>query len=166
MLITLTVVALAEPILAVLGRDATLSGRSRLWELALAEGLRQPLLGAGFRTFWLEEGPGGRAMGLVSWGEANIGNGHNAYLDLWLELGLAGVMAYFLLLKQTMSRLVTLIGQSDSLGVGLGVLLVHISTYAVTERVLLEHSDLSWLLFMVLLLQATPALAPARRALA
>jgi hypothetical protein len=75
-------------------------------------------------------------------------------------------MAYFLLLKETMSRLVTLIGQSDSLGVGLGVLLVHISTYAVTERVLLEHSDLSWLLFMVLLLQATPALAPARRALA
>ena len=166
LLVSITIVALADPILALLGRDATLSGRSRLWDIALAEGARQPLLGAGFRTFWLEGGPGGAVMDLVSWGDGNIGNGHNAYLDLWLELGLAGVMSYFLLLKEAMSRLVILIGQSDPLGVALAVLLVHISTYAVTERVLLEHSDLSWLLFMVLLLQATPALAPARSGLA
>jgi len=165
-LASITIVALVEPILALLGRDATMSGRWRLWEVALAEGLRQPLLGAGFRTFWLEEGPGGRVMKLVSWGEGNIGNGHNAYLDLWLELGMAGVMSYLVLLKEATSRVITLIGQSDPLGVWLAVLLVHISAYAATERVLLEHSDLSWLLFMVLLIQATPALAPARRALA
>jgi exopolysaccharide production protein ExoQ len=160
---TVTMLAFLEPILGLLGRDITLSGRLRLWELALAEGFQQPLLGAGFRTFWLEGAPGGRVMESVSWGEGNIGNGHSGYVDLWLELGMAGAIIYLLLLKEATSRVIALISQRDPLGVWLGVLLVHISTYSVTERILLEHSDLSWLLFMVLLLQATPALAPARR---
>jgi exopolysaccharide production protein ExoQ len=98
-LFALTVMALANAILSQLGRDLTLSGRTRLWTLAFDEGLHQPLLGAGFRTFWLEDGPAGKVMGLVSWGAGNIGNGHNGYLDLWLELGLAGVFAYGILLK-------------------------------------------------------------------
>jgi exopolysaccharide production protein ExoQ len=164
--LALAILALAEPILSLLGRDITLSGRKRLWELALDEGLRRPLLGAGFRTFWLEEAPGGSVMALVSWGEGNIGNGHNGYLDLWLELGLAGVVAYAILLKEAAARIANLIGQSDRMAVWLAIVLVHLSAYAMTERVLLEHSDLSWLLFMALLLQATPMLAPARKAVA
>jgi exopolysaccharide production protein ExoQ len=161
--LALAMMALAEPILSLLGRDPTLSGRTRLWELAVDEGLRRPLLGAGFRTFWLEEGPGGGVMALVSWGEGNIGNGHNGFLDLWLELGLTGVVAYGIVLKEAAARIANLISQNDRLAVWLAVVLVHLSAYAMTERVLLEHTDLSWLLFMVLLLQATPALAPARQ---
>jgi O-antigen ligase len=165
LLLTLTIIMVADPILALLGRDLTLSGRTRLWELALNEGLSRPLLGAGFRTFWLENGPGGTVMALVSWGDGNIGNGHNAYLDLWLELGLVGIAAYGVLLKETAMRIADLIRQMDPLGVWLAVGLMHLSVYAMTERVLLEHSDLGWLLVMVLVLQATPALAPARKAL-
>jgi exopolysaccharide production protein ExoQ len=163
-LLGLTIMALAEPLLALLGRDITLSGRIRLWELALDEGLRRPLLGAGFRTFWLESGPGGTVMTLVSWGDGNIGNGHNAYLDLWLELGLIGLLAYAVVLKEAAARIASLMQNSDQLSVWLAVVLVHLSAYAMTERVLLEHSDLSWLLFMAFFLQATPALAPARKA--
>jgi O-antigen ligase len=103
-------------------------------------------------------------MALVSWGDGNIGNGHNAYLDLWLELGLIGLLAYAVVLKEAAARIASLIQDSDQLSVWLAVVLVHLSAYAMAERVLLEHSDLSWLLFMAFFLQATPALAPARRA--
>jgi O-antigen ligase len=163
LVLALGIMALAEPILSLLGREPTLSGRMRLWEFAFDEGLRRPLLGAGFRTFWLEEGPGSGVMALVSWGEGNIGNGHNGYLDLWLELGLPGVIAYAILLKEAAARIANLIAQNDRLAVWLAAVLVHLSAYAMTERVLLEHTDLSWLLFTALLLQATPALAPARQ---
>ena len=163
LVLALAIIALAEPILSLLGRDPTLSGRTGLWKFALDEGLNRPLLGAGFRTFWLEEGPGGSVMALVSWGEGNIGNGHNGYLDLWLELGVAGVVAYAILIKEAIARIVKLISQNDRLAVWLAVVLIHLSVYAMTERVLLEHSDLSWLLLTALLLQTTPALALARK---
>lgn len=50
LLLALTLIALAVSILSLLGRDLTLSGRTPLWELALGEDLRRPLLGPGFRT--------------------------------------------------------------------------------------------------------------------
>jgi O-antigen ligase len=161
--LVLVTVSLAEPILAALGRDTTLSGRTRLWQLALAEGAARPFLGVGFRTFWLENGPGSEVMTRVSWGEGNIGNGHNAYLDIWLELGLLGLLAYGALLQQAANRIAGLLSEGEALGPVLAIATVHISLYGMTERVLLEHSDLSWLLLTVLLLQATPALAQARR---
>jgi O-antigen ligase len=162
-LVILLVLSFAEPILTALGRDATLSGRTRLWELALAEGSMRPVLGTGFRTFWLENGPGSEVMARVSWGNNNIGNGHNAYLDIWLELGLLGFLAYGALLQVAAMRIAAMLSEGDLLGLPLAVSTVHISICGMTERVLLEHSDLSWLLLTALLLQATPALAPARQ---
>jgi exopolysaccharide production protein ExoQ len=141
LLLALVIRPMADPTLSLLGRDLTLSGRTRLWEVVLNEGLRRPYLGAGFRTFWIENGPGGPVMALVSRGNGNIGIGHNGYLDLWLELGLAGVMAYFVLLKEAAARIANLITQNDRLAVWLAVVVLHLSLYAVTERVLLDHSD-------------------------
>jgi O-antigen ligase len=71
------------------GRDATLTGRTEIWAGLLPDLMRQPFLGYGFSGFWNAQ----RSL------EHQIGEAHNGYLDVCLQLGFIGflVMTVFLL---------------------------------------------------------------------
>jgi O-antigen ligase len=77
---------LHEAFLGSLGRDTSLTTRTDMWP-ALLSMQDQPLLGAGFNTFWT-----GRRLLQV---EQLIGNmviqAHNGYLDTYLNGGLVGL---------------------------------------------------------------------------
>lgn len=76
-----------------LGRDPELTGRLPLWSSLLAIGWSQPLLGYGYGAFWLDTS---RMMALdvalmrmrFWWAE----HAHNGYLDVWLEIGIIGLI--------------------------------------------------------------------------
>jgi exopolysaccharide production protein ExoQ len=99
-LIELTVEALFESTLSsvsltAMGRDETLTGRTGLWNDILANASKQPLLGVGFGAFWV--GPIGYDLyPLSNWSKVTPGwrpnQGHNGYLDVYVELGLVGIM--------------------------------------------------------------------------
>jgi exopolysaccharide production protein ExoQ len=74
-------------ILVALGRNPTLTGRTDLWD-ALRGMAVSPLLGAGFESFWL----GDRLQKLWSifWWHPN--ESHNGYLEVYLNLGWAGLV--------------------------------------------------------------------------
>ena len=68
------------------GRDESLSGRDEVWKIVLVEGLKNPVFGNGFGAFWTE----GKGRELVqTW---NPRQSHNAYLDLWVDLGVVGLV--------------------------------------------------------------------------
>ena len=72
------------------GRDESLSGRDDLWSIIINEGLKSPILGGGFGAFWTE----GKGRQLVhTW---NPRQSHNAYIDLWLDLGIVGVAIFLM----------------------------------------------------------------------
>lgn len=73
-------------VLAEMGRDPTLTGRTDLWSELLIIDIN-PLLGTGFEGFWLGE----RAANL--WGKYwwRPTQAHNGYLELYLNLGLIGL---------------------------------------------------------------------------
>lgn len=77
-------------ILQLLRRDITLTGRTPLWA-ALIPLLRERLwTGYGFRAFWLGwEGPSAEVYRAMTWFPEHA---HNGFLDIWLELGLVGVI--------------------------------------------------------------------------
>ena len=69
-----------------MGRDTTLTGRTALWNQLLR--MRDdPLLGAGFESFWLGERV--EAFWRVYWWHPN--QAHNGYLEIFLNLGWMGV---------------------------------------------------------------------------
>lgn len=74
-----------------LGKAPTLSGRTEIWQTLLQVKIN-PILGSGYESFWL-----GEHIQQSFWrGWAFVPNeAHNAYLDTYLNLGLAGL---FLLL--------------------------------------------------------------------
>ncbi len=69
-----------------MGRESTLTGRTGLWERLLKMN-QNPLLGTGFESFWL-----GKRLeelwGIYSW---RPNEAHNGYLEVFLNLGWAGV---------------------------------------------------------------------------
>jgi O-antigen ligase len=71
----------------IMGRDPTLTGRTEIWAAVLNVDIN-PLLGAGFASFWL----GDRVAWLWEVTDlVGLGNAHNGYLETYLELGIVGL---------------------------------------------------------------------------
>ncbi len=83
-----TVLANLEFVARLLGKDVTLTGRTILWEGALAEALKRPLFGHGWGAFWQGPlSPSRPILDLASWDPPHA---HNALLDYSLTLGFVG----------------------------------------------------------------------------
>jgi O-antigen ligase len=94
---------------AVLERDSTLTGRTELWERILAMGTN-PILGMGYESFWL----GDRLEYLWSlyWWRPN--QAHNGYIELYLNLGWAGIATFLWLLATAYVRVSKAVRKGES----------------------------------------------------
>jgi exopolysaccharide production protein ExoQ len=73
-----------------LGKDATLSQRTVIWAAVWDSIAQRPYLGYGASAFWTGlNGPSQRVVLVTDWG---IQQAQNGYLDLWLTLGIGGVL--------------------------------------------------------------------------
>lgn len=77
-------------VLGVLGKDQTLTDRTLLWRDALQCDIN-PLIGAGFESFWLGERL--EALSATRWWRPN--QAHNGYIETYVNLGFVG--CFFLL---------------------------------------------------------------------
>ena len=78
-------------LIQVLGKDATLTGRTVLWEIALVEIAKRPWFGVGYYGFWLQ----GNLLAESIWRHFSIESRmgfhfHNTYLEVAVELGWFG----------------------------------------------------------------------------
>lgn len=90
----------SDDLLPLLGKDSTLSGRAQLWSLVMDAIWKRPMLGYGYEAFW--QGFKGDSRGILEATGWLVPMAHNGYLDLWLSLGLVGVVAYSLLFFRAM----------------------------------------------------------------
>jgi O-antigen ligase len=86
-----------------IGRDASLSGRTRIWQVVF-EGANRPMLGYGFEAFW--DSPIAAAI-LARQNVINFdpGNAHNGWIQIWLDFGFLGVGLVLLVLMNSLYRL-------------------------------------------------------------
>jgi O-antigen ligase len=78
---------LSGAVLRLLGRDATLTGRTDIWKAVLSFHTN-PLIGTGYESFWL----GGRIDRVATiLGYKGIAEAHNGYLQIYLDLGWIGL---------------------------------------------------------------------------
>jgi O-antigen ligase len=90
-----------DPVLHALGRDATFTGRSTIWNHVTLDTVN-PLIGAGYWNFW--GGPGGFKFNLTM--DSVIPNAHNGYVDLYLDGGFLGLFILYLMLWTSGSRII------------------------------------------------------------
>lgn len=73
--------------LSSLGRDASLTGRTDVWETVLPFATN-PWVGAGFENFWIGE----RLESFKRLGLAGLNQAHNGYIEIYLNIGWVGII--------------------------------------------------------------------------
>lgn len=139
--------ALFDKILAAMGRDDTFSGRTTLWEGAIAVAkAHHPILGAGYRAFWTDTGAAGVRDYIQHWARLPS-HGHNGYLDIWLELGYAGCVLFAVFVIVTLWRLARrLLTETDepawaAFAIFFFVFLLNNASVTVAFK----HTDIAWI---------------------
>ncbi|GIV87329.1 MAG: O-antigen polymerase [Chloroflexus sp.] len=133
------------------GRDPSLTGRVPLWQTLIPIGMSSPLLGYGFGAFWIDPTqmlPLDMALMRVRFGWA--GHAHNGYLDLWLELGVIGLLLALLIIFWIMYKSFQQISQSTLKHVFFLMFLIFLIIYNVSEAVLTDTNlgkSIFWIVF-------------------
>jgi len=140
-----------EQITNALGRDAGLTGRAALWALVTEAIQEQPFLGYGYEAFW--RGGGYRADEIwKAFGEF-LYFSHNGILEVWLALGLLGVIVVVGAVCVLSWRALRLIrGRSSLATVWPWLFLWYLFVVNLTDDYLLRFHTLQTILFFVVVL--------------
>jgi O-antigen ligase len=125
-----------------MGRDATLTGRTALWNVALAHA-GNPLVGVGYESFWMGE----RLLSIwqVNWEHPN--QAHNGYLEVFLDLGWVGIAFLALVMLRGYSGLArTFREEPEASGLRLAFFVVA-AVYNLTEHAFRELHPV-WIAFL------------------
>ena len=141
-------VTYAGQIAYALGRDPTISGRTDIWKFAVVSIANQPLLGYGYSAFW--SGPHGGPSGAAAAGPLAF-HAHNVVLEIWLELGLAGLGLFlFSVLKAVRDGLLCLrSGRAGYIFWCECIFLLVILTNIDESGLIIAPHNLSWILYIV-----------------
>jgi O-antigen ligase len=145
-----------DAVLNLLGRDATLTGRTPLWALMWGMIRLRPWFGYGYGGFWLQWNPPSAEIWRASmWtGGWLPPNAHNGFIDLLADLGIVGLGAFLISFGSNLVRSLRLVRQSVSAADLFPLLFLYLYLLAnVTETVLVIHNSLLWMLYVALTIQ-------------
>ncbi|MEW6149198.1 MAG: O-antigen ligase family protein [Bradyrhizobium sp.] len=148
----LTVGSALSPALAAMTRllplDPTFTGRSAIWEFALAAVAEKPIIGHGYAAFWDDVTSRQTAQG-AEWA-TSAAHSHNSYLDLAVTIGLPGLMLVILVfVLAPLGNFQTAQAHSRSGALAKLFLTVWLFGlyYGATETFLLDRQNPVWFLF-------------------
>jgi exopolysaccharide production protein ExoQ len=113
-----------------LGRTSTLSGRTDIW-VALIPMAPNPVVGAGFESFWLSRTVRQRLADAT--GGQDLNEAHDGYLEVYLELGWVGVSLIAFILIDGYRRSVVAFRRDPAWGSLLIAYIVSAVVYDLTE---------------------------------
>jgi O-antigen ligase len=134
-----------------LGRNSTLTGRTDIWT-AVIPMAPNPLLGAGFESFWLSPRVAQRLSELIP--GLPLNEAHNGYIEVYLELGWVGVALIIWILLDGYRRSVKAFCREPVLG---GLLVAYILCaiiYSITEAGF-RMMDPMWIFFLLAAMEAS-----------
>jgi len=95
-------VTLREPLLALLGKSPDLTGRTDIWTSVIELAQQRPLFGWGWVSYWT---PWAEPLNDLAFeGGVQQFQAHNAWLDVWLQLGIVGLVVFGALVLSTAVR--------------------------------------------------------------
>jgi exopolysaccharide production protein ExoQ len=147
--LVLIVLGNAELILTALGRDVTLTGRTGIWDVVVQKIAARPWLGYGYKGFWLGLNGDSGDVWYATFFMAP--HAHNGYLDLLLDLGIAGFSLFSVSCLIAIGRAISWLRQQPSSMLGNYPLLflTYLLLYNITESsLILEPNNLFWLLYV------------------
>jgi len=81
---------LIEQVFVLIGKNSSLTGRVPLWSILFEYGMNNPILGVGYRVFFI----GFNATWFLKIFEWDCTNAHNGFLQAFLEVGIIGTVIF------------------------------------------------------------------------
>lgn len=133
-------------IATLIGEDSTLTGRTILWDELMRIASQNPILGSGYGGFWIGN-IGNNLWEIFQW---NPGQAHNGYLDVYIDLGLIGVVLLISMIFNTYRNAVVNLRYDSDYGRLRMTLLAMILIYNITESSFMKPTALLWFLFLLI----------------
>jgi exopolysaccharide production protein ExoQ len=138
-------------ILSLVSRDSSFTGRTTVWIVSIAMIARRPWLGYGYDEAW----PGYGSDIIVRLTRlSEMSHAHNAILNLWLDVGLVGVVIFLLQYLKSLWRAFVAVRQTRTVEwLWPLVFLLFLGAYGLVESVILQRNGLYWILFTAVVVQ-------------
>ncbi len=150
----LVVAFASDAILGLLGKDATLTGRTVLWAAITRQAELSPWTGYGYGAIWFEETVWGPLPWITKQAGFRAYEAHNSWLDLWLSLGYAGVGFFALYFVEIWIRAILALYRNPGAYIALPILAIFTVT-TIDETILLNYNDMVWAIFVALAIRLT-----------
>jgi len=159
--IVLALTLFPDLLLEILGKDATLTGRTELWPMVVDNIYERPIAGWGYNAFW---GPANPAANAISAKLGRVVEAHNGLLEMLLEVGVIGtILISVIFLRSVWLAYRCLRTSARELGTSSLLCSGAIVITGVTELVLMDFSGPWTMLFFVFWLMCERTMRAVRR---
>lgn len=133
----------------ILGKDATLTGRTQIWEAAFRQIELRPWLGYGYAAVWSDKSGWGPLAWIVHDAKFTPQHAHNSWIEQLVGMGVVGLTAWGFFYLQTMA--VALIAVFRDRGAMLAFpFLIVFTLVSLTESIAVVYNDFRWAVFVAL----------------
>ena len=151
-LITGVILIDSHIVFALLGKDATLTGRTFIWEGITRTVKERPWTGYGYGVVWTTEGPRTPLAKIVHYAGFRPYHAHSSWLEQWLGLGYVGLGLWAVMFVELWLKALYRLYRGGGGYFALPFLAVY-SLSSVTESVTNIWNDLHWLLVVIVLVK-------------
>ena len=137
--------SILDPIVSLLGRDATLTGRTDVWQALLALEI-PPLIGTGFYSFWSDPNYQEQLPYWIAY------SAHNGYIEVYIDGGLIGLGLLLMVLLAVARRIHTQVQSGESTAVLRAAMLLVVLFYNFSESAFGRISPI-WFAFLLIAIE-------------
>jgi exopolysaccharide production protein ExoQ len=147
LMLAFMIIFASDVFFGLLGKDATFTGRTKIWSAALRQIRDRPWTGFGYAAIWGDTS----GRGPYAWISKDAGftpqHAHNSWLEQWMGMGFWGLGFWGLFYLETMSLAVISVFRSKGAYLAFPFLLVF-SLMTLTESIAVVYNDFRWTLFV------------------
>jgi exopolysaccharide production protein ExoQ len=139
--------ATLSAILAFFDRDTTFTGRTDIWSLSWDAIQQRYWFGYGYGAFWASRwGPASSIWDTLNW---RVPSSHSGLLELWLGLGLVGVIIFAVLLLRSLFEILSEAarGTCEECLWRFGYFILFV-VHAITEPTAMDQTSIAWALLI------------------
>jgi exopolysaccharide production protein ExoQ len=139
----------SDVLLGVLGKDATLTGRTKIWAGIVEQVRLRPWTGYGYGVVWNVTGNWAPLHTIVKRAGFTPIHAHSVWFEQWLALGVVGLAAFTMFYVQTLAAAVLALFRSRGAYLAIPFLVVY-TLMSFTESIAVAYNDLRWVLLVAI----------------
>ncbi len=139
----------SDAFFTLIGKDATLTGRTKLWAGVLAQIHQRPWTGFGYGAVWNNQDLWSPLAWITKRAKFVAVHSHNSWLEVWLGLGYVGLSLWALFFTEVWVRALWAAYRRPWGYFALPFLVIY-SLLTLTETVAVVYNDFMWVIFAAL----------------